>query len=80
VLFYTFAKNSKNLLLLCHYEVLCVFREGWNITKCGKSQGVWILSECTIYFGGLLLLPVLHVILAFIHATYQFENNVSKYN
>jgi hypothetical protein len=28
----------------------------------------------------LLLLPVLHVILAFIHATYQFENNVSKYN
>ena len=55
----TFSKISTKLFLLCHYRVLCVdwweektnesiFEQSCNVTECGKSQGVWILSECIV--------------------------------
>ena len=58
-IFNTFAKNSKNLFLLCHYGVLCldwwggktiqyILELGCNVTKCGNGQEVWILSKCTV--------------------------------
>lgn len=49
----TLPNISKNLFFLCQYAVLGTDRWGenvflafgWNITK---SEGVWILSECTV--------------------------------
>lgn len=50
---------SKNLFLLCHYRVLhvewwerkyieSILNSGCETTKCGISQGVWILIEGTV--------------------------------
>ena len=64
-LFNTFAKISKILFLLSHYGVWSVELWGnkmnlnyFSITKCEKSEGAWILSECTA-------LPIYHNVLQF---------------
>ena len=57
-IFNTFAYISKSVFALSLWVIVCrlmrkktivsILEQVCNVTKCGKSEGVWIFSECTV--------------------------------